>query len=378
VPDVVVVGGGIIGCATAYYLAREGASVTVLERGAIGDEASGAAAGMLAALSSEGGERAPAFDRLLLDSTELYQTLVPELQTTGIDFHYRRTGVIHLATTEDQAAALRERYEARRRHTGDLPDGEAGLRWLNSASEVLREEPEANPRTVAAMVSSREEYVDPRRITEALAAAAQSLGAEVRPNAPVTRLRRSGDGRLRGVSTPAGALDADTVLLAGGPWTNALAKRLGATIPVRPVRGQMLSLGGPKTPLRHMVWGNHAYLVPREDGQTYVGATVEEAGYRKRTTRDGIGSLRRGAVELIPGLRDAHQRRAWAGLRPGSPDGMPIMGKLPGWQNVWVSTGHFRNGILLAPISGQLVARSIVAGQPDAQLVTFDPARFNA
>jgi glycine/D-amino acid oxidase-like deaminating enzyme len=126
------------------------------------------------------------------------------------------------------------------------------------------------------------------------------------------------------------------------------------------------------------VWGGHAYLVPREDGQTYVGATVEEVGYRKRTTDSGLASLRSGAIELVPALRSAKQRRAWAGLRPGSPDGMPIMGKLPGWDNVWVSTGHFRNGILLAPIAGLLVAKSIIAGKPDAQLVTFDPARFNA
>jgi glycine oxidase len=204
------------------------------------------------------------------------------------------------------------------------------------------------------------------------------MGVRVETNAAVTRLRRDGEGRLRGVSTASGAYDADTVLLAGGPWTNALARRLGATIPVRPVRGQMLSLDGPRTPLRHMVWGSNAYLVPREDGQTYVGATVEEAGFRKHTTRAAIASLHRGAGELIPGLRTATRRRAWAGLRPGSPDGMPIMGRLPGWQNVWVSTGHFRNGILLAPVSGLLVAKSIAADKPDPQLVTFDPARFNA
>lgn len=370
-PDVVIVGGGIIGCATAYYLAKGGARVTVLERGEIGNEASGAAAGMLAALSSEGGMRAPAFDKLIDDSTALYQTLVPELKQTGVDFHHRRTGVFHLALSDDEATALRERYEARRKLTDDL-------RWLDGPNEVRKEEPEANPRAVAAMVSSREEYVDPRRTTEALAAAATALGVTVHANAPVTRLRRDGAGRLRGLTTPGRSYDGDVILLAGGPWTNEIAKRLGATIPVRPVRGQMLSLDGPKAPLRHMVWGGHAYLVPREDGQTYVGATVEEVGYRKRTTESGLASLRSGAGDLVPALRAAKQRRAWAGLRPGSPDGLPIMGKLPGWDNVWVSTGHFRNGILLAPISGQLVAKSILAGKPDAQLLTFDPMRFNA
>src|SRR6185436_12823412 len=247
------------------------------------------------------GQRAAAFDKLIDDSTALYQTLVPELKQTGIDFHHRRTGVFHLALNDDEAVALRERYEARRMFTDDL-------RWLDGPNEVLKEEPEANPRSVAAMVSSREEYVDPRRITEALAAASQALGVTIKTIAPVTRLRRDGAGRLRGVTTPGANFDGDIVLLAGGPWTNALAKRLGATIPVRPVRGQMLSLDGPKTALRHMVWGGHAYLVPREDGQTYVGATVEEVGYRKRTTESGLSSLRNGAIGLVPSLRSARQR----------------------------------------------------------------------
>jgi glycine oxidase len=295
---------------------------------------------------------------------------VPELKQTGVDFHYRRTGVLHVALTDDEAALTRERFEFRSKTTDDL-------RWLEG-SEIQKEEPEVNPRAVAAMVSSREEYVDPRRTTEALAAAAKALGVAVHTNTPVTRLRRAGTGKLRGVTTPGATLDADTVLLAGGPWTMAIAKRLGATVPVRPVRGQMLSLEGPKAPLRHMVWGGHAYLVPREDGQTYVGATVEEVGYRKRTTSSGLASLRDGASDLIPALRKAKERRSWAGLRPGSPDGMPIMGRLPGWDNVWVSTGHFRNGILLAPISGLLMAKSIAAGKPEAQLVTFEPSRFNA
>ena len=183
---------------------------------------------------------------------------------------------------------------------------------------------------------------------------------------------------MLGVTTPAASHDADAVLLAGGAWTAALAKRLGATVPVRPVRGQMLSLQGPKTPLRHMVWGGHAYLVPREDGQTYVGATVEEVGFRKRTTSAALNTLQRSAADLIPGLREATRRCAWAGLRPGSPDGLPIMGRLPSWDNVWVSTGHFRNGILLAPASGLLIAKSILQGKPEPELLPFDPSRFNA
>ncbi|HEX5369610.1 MAG TPA: FAD-dependent oxidoreductase, partial [Dehalococcoidia bacterium] len=138
----------------------------------------------------------------------------------------------------------------------------------------------------------------------------------------------------------------------------------------------MLSLQGPPTPLQTMIWGRHAYLVPREDGQTYIGATVEDVGYRKQTTAAGIASLRSGAAELVPSLTTAKQRRAWAGLRPGSPDEMPIMGRLPGWDNAWVSTGHLRNGILLAPVSGHMLARTI-RGEDVLELAALSPSRFS-
>jgi glycine oxidase len=138
----------------------------------------------------------------------------------------------------------------------------------------------------------------------------------------------------------------------------------------------MLSLAGPTQPLRYVIWGAGAYLVPRENGQTYVGATVEEVGFRSRTTNSALTRLRRGAAGLVPSLAEAKLLRAWSGLRPATPDGLPIMGLLPGWENAWVSTGHFRNGILLAPISGQLVAQSILAETPAERLKPFSPGRF--
>jgi glycine oxidase len=226
------------------------------------------------------------------------------------------------------------------------------------------------------MATDREQYIDPQRLTQALAAAAQKRGVVVHTHAEVSRFIRDGEGRLRAVRAGNTTYEADAVVLASGPWTAALAKRLGANVPVRPVRGQMLSLNGPAQPLHHMVWGSAAYLLAREDGQTYVGATVEEAGYRKHNTKSALASLRRGAIGLIPTLSSATQRRAWAGLRPGSVDGLPIMGLLPGWQNVWVNTGHFRNGILLAPAAGEVIARSVLKGVPDEALAPFRPDRF--
>jgi glycine oxidase len=137
----------------------------------------------------------------------------------------------------------------------------------------------------------------------------------------------------------------------------------------------MLALG-PAIPLNHVIWGERAYLVPRENNLTFVGATVEHVGFRKRTTVEAVRRLRRGAEALVPGLRLARMASTWAGLRPGSPDGLPMLGLLPGWSNVWVATGHFRNGILLAPITGRLIAESIAAGRPAQRLRPFDPARF--
>ncbi len=364
--DVIVVGGGAIGCAIAYYLARDGAKVILLERGALAGEATGASAGLLAALSDEGGDRGSTFQQLCLDSLRLYQELRPALDATGVDLRYRGAGILHLALDAGEATRLRSRYEAQR---SLAPDN----RWL-AGRDIRALEPAASLRAIAAMLSAEEHYLDAQRLTLALAAAAQRLGAEIVTNALVRRLLRR-RGRVRCVDAGGRVYEAPSLVLAAGPWTGQLTRRLGRYVPVRPVRGQMLSLSGPRPPLRHVIWGASAYLVPREDGQTYVGASVEEAGFRKRTTAAVTGRLQRAAAELIPSLEGAPRLRDWAGLRPASPDGLPIMGLLPGWENVWVATGHFRNGILLAPITGRLIATSIRQGRPDAALEPFSAAR---
>jgi glycine oxidase len=366
VPDVVVVGGGAIGCATAYFLSREGASVTLLERGELAGEASGAAAGMLAALSDEGGDRGPAFQKLCLDSFNLYQQLLPDLEATGVDLRYRSTGVLHLALNDGEAAHLQRRYTAQKTLS-------PGMRWLEG-TELRREEPEVSPKAVAGLLSPEEHYLDPQRLVLALAEAGRRRGVDVRTESAVSAVYGR-DGRLRSVRTAGATIAATNFILAAGPWTARLARRLRAYVPVAPMRGQMLALG-PATDLNHVIWGERAYLVPRENRLIFVGATVEDAGFRKRTTVAAIRRLRRGAEEMVPALRFARTASTWAGLRPGSPDGLPMMGLLPGWSNVWVATGHFRNGILLAPITGQLMAESILGGAPLQRLRPFDPARF--
>ncbi len=364
--DVIVVGGGSIGCAIAYFAAKGGASVTLLERGELGGEASGAAAGLLAALSEDTGEHDPRFQALCLESFNLYQTILPELEATGIDLRYRRSGVLRLALNDGEAQQLRARYEAQRALS-------PGMRWLQG-KDLWAEEPEVTRRAAAGLLSPDEHYLDPQRLVLALAEAARRHGAEVRTDSGIMTLRGSG-GRLSAVRTHAGRFEATHFVLAAGPWTAALARRLGSHVPVIPMRGQMLALG-PATSLNHVIWGEKAYLVPRENRLTFVGATVENVGFRKRTTVEALRRLRRGAEAMIPALKLARTASTWAGLRPGSPDGLPMLGLLPGWSNVWVATGHFRNGILLAPITGKLIAESIAAGRPDGALRAFDPARF--
>ncbi|MGE0059408.1 MAG: glycine oxidase ThiO [Dehalococcoidia bacterium] len=366
-PQVVIVGGGVIGCATAYFLAKNGASVTLLERGELAGEASGAAAGMLAALSDEGGSRGPEFQQLCLDGLDLYESVLPVLDATGVDLRYSRAGVLHLALINHEAEPLKRRYE---QQLALAPDN----RWLEG--DALREEePQAQPHAVAGLLSPREHFLDPQRLTLAFAEAARREGASIQTQTAVTGLVQT-DGKVSSVRTAGGRIEAASVLLSGGPWTAGMAAKLGAFIPVRPVRGQMISLRGPKQPLRHVIWGEHAYLVPREDGQTFVGATVEEVGFRRRNTLTGLARLRRAATELVPALKDADLVRSWSGLRPGTPDGLPILGQLPGHENVWVATGHFRNGILLAPITGQLMAEGIRSGETPARLQPFSPLRF--
>ena len=167
---------------------------------------------------------------------------------------------------------------------------------------------------------------------------------------------------------------ADHVVLAAGPWTRRLARRLGVDVPTRPVRGQMLAYRS--TAVRHIIWGEDGYLVPKPGGFLFAGATVEDVGFRLRTTHRGLIQVRRMATATAPALRYPEVASDWAGLRPGSPDGRPIIGHVPGMDNVLVATGHYRNGILLGPITGRLIAQLVTEGKTEMSLEPFSLARF--
>lgn len=365
--ELVVVGGGIVGCASAWALATRGASVTLLERnGRVCLEASNAAAGMLAPLS-EADEPGPLLD-FSLRALAAYPGAVADVEAvTGIDVEFRRTGILRVALDAEGARALSRRLTWQRR---------TGLELHALDAALLRElEPRLTPRAVLGVLSPEEGQVSNQQMTLALARAAESRGARILTRSPVTGLRVRG-GRIRAVRTPAGEVEGDHFIFAAGAWTGLISRRLRDAAPPKPVRGQMLALGGMVTPVRTVVWGPRGYLVPRANGLVFAGATMEAVGFRRRTTKLALRRLRTMAEELVPQLRAAAQPFTWYGFRPGSPDGLPIIGPAPGLANATLATGHYRYGILLGPLTGLLVAELALTGRTPSALTPFSPARF--
>jgi glycine oxidase len=365
--EVLIVGAGIVGCAIAYELSRRGVRCVVLDSRRLGMAATNAAAGVLSPLAEF--ERPGALVRLGLQSLRLYPTWVERLRedVPDIDVEFATNGVLRVAFNEREIADYRAGLRFRE---------ELGVELLELDQQLVREvEPRLSDRVIGGILSPEEGQVSNQLFTLALSRAAKKRGARFVEGAPVLRFLRRGS-RVSGVRTPQGDFACERLVFCAGAWTKALAKKLGANIPTFPVRGQMLALGGMVKPIGRPVWGKRGYVTPRANGLIFAGSTVEQAGFRIRTTKRGLDSVRRGAFELVPQLRQAKEHFTWAGLRPGSPDGLPMMGALPGWDNVTIATGHFRNGILLAPITGELIADALVDGKAEP-LAAFDPARFS-
>jgi glycine oxidase len=364
-PDVIVVGGGVIGCAIAYYLTDTGAKVTIVERGEVGGEASGASAGVLAPLELTL-DQGSLLD-LCLASTPLHPPLADSLrQETGIDVEYLRSGILRVALTDEDADDLRTLVERQRPRSV--------MEWVDA--QALRR---LEPRLAAArggVYSPHLHQVNAHRLTQALAQAAVARGAALRQGVAVTGFVTNGS-RVSGVRTDHGRMTAGQVILAAGSWTAALGRRLGVILPVKPMRGQMLAFADFSSPLRHILLGEAlGYLAPKANGFLFVGSTVEDVGFRKNTTAKGLAGLRRMAATLVPSLAYAEVASDWAGLRPGSPDDLPILGPVPGWEGLSVASGHFRKGILLAPITGRLMAQWLVKGRTEMPLEPFTAGRF--
>ena len=360
--DAVVVGGGLIGCSVARALAGGGLDVVVVERAQVGREASYAAAGMLAP-QAEIEESGPMLD-LCLESRALFPDLAEALYTeTGVDVRYRDDGTIVVAFGDDEASRLRD--HADRQH-------EMGLECeMMTAAEARRAEPALSPAVSAALSIAGDHQVDNRRLVEAMALSCYARKVEIVENTPVRAIVRDESGRVAGVETTAGTIHAPLVVVAAGCWSSLVEQ---FPVPVEPVKGQMLMLELASPLFRRVLRDERCYLVSRIDGRVLVGATMERAGFDKSVFSDAVGKLLEAGRQIVPSLASAFGGEAWAGLRPATPDGIPAVGFVE--EGLVAATGHFRNGILLAPVTAEIVSRLVFGGEPHPATALLDPRRF--
>jgi glycine oxidase len=363
--DVVVIGGGVIGCAIAYHLRKAQASVIVLEQGPIGGQASGAAAGLLAPLGPLPGPGP--FADLLLAGFALFPALVPELEdASGIRLGYERTGALRVARKPKSAERLHERWTA-------WQSFGLQLSWL-TGEEARQREPLLSPDVCAAVYAPEESQIQAPQVVQAFMQAATNLGTTLRSHTPVIGIMREGK-RITGVQTEQEVITCNHLVLATGAWSATWGEWLETALPVSPLRGQIVAVQQPIPSLRHIIFGDAIYAAPRQ-AAVIVGATKEEAGFDIQLTFEGVRWLRTTAARLLPALAHTALESAWAGLRPKTPDNHPILGPLPGWENVSLAIGHNSVGIILSEITGQTIAQSIATGQTSDLIRPFSLERF--
>ena len=378
--DVLVVGGGIIGLSIAWRLRGAGSTVMVLERGHTGEGTSRVAAGMLAPIAEvEFGEVGRRILELGLRSAELWAGFAEQLaQESGIDVDLLATGTLLLARDADEAAEL-ERLLAFRQSLG--------LRVERLRPSRARElEPALAPTLRLALEVPDDHSIDPRTVLDALRSACLNVGVTLREDAPVAAVELSADElRVSGLLLESSErLAAKQVVLAAGPWTSAIeGLPVHARVPVRPVKGQILRLRDPEGPglISRVLRFEGGYLLPRGDGRYVLGATMEERGFELAPTAGGVYELLREARELIPGVSELEIEEISVGLRPSTPDNAPAIGRGALDGLIW-ATGHHRNGILLAPLTAELVAGLVEPSrrrEDQAELLAAcDPLRFAA
>ena len=363
--DVVIVGGGVIGLSIAYRLVCEAVSVTVLDRGGVGREASWAGAGMIPANT----------ERLTTNPTAELRSwsavLYPEwskalMAETGIDNGYRRTGGVDVAFTAEEEQDLRS-MAGRWKSEGIVYERLA-------PSDFARVEPAlSHDLRVAYFLPDRAQVRNPRHL-RALAVAATKRGATLRHGVEVQGFETF-DHRITGVLTGEGLVPCEQVVVSAGAWTGALLGRLGISAPTPPLRGQIVLLKSDRPLLRRIVEHGGNYLVPREDGHVLIGSTEEDVGFDTRTTAIGVRGLIDEAFRLCPALAAAEVDKSWAGLRPGSIDTRPYIGPLPGFTNAFVAAGHKRAGIQLSPATAEVVADLVLGRRTRIDLSPFHPGR---
>ncbi|HEY0761483.1 MAG TPA: glycine oxidase ThiO [Pyrinomonadaceae bacterium] len=380
--DVVIIGGGVIGLAIARGLALRGVrEVCLIERGTLGAEASFAAAGML--LPQVEADAEDDFFKLACRSRDLYPSFAHALhEETGVDVELDTTGTLYLALNEHDHEEIEKRYRWQTH---------AGLEVeLLTSAEARELEPCISESAFGALRFPNDIQVENRRLLAALANSVSHFGVEIltetnveslvieRRISPATAQRRN-ESRVTGVQTSRGTITCDSIVVAAGTWSSLLLRSSGCPDPVlQPVRGQMICLESKPQLTRHVIYSPRGYLVPRRDGRLLAGSTSENAGFAKRITAGGISSILQNALEISPAVATLPVIDTWAGLRPRPADGLPVLGACGEIDGLFYATGHYRNGILLAPLTAELITEAIVAGATSPLLAPFSPDRFSS
>lgn len=368
--DVIIVGGGIIGTSLAYFLSRNRVKVRVVEKEGIGQQASQGAVGFLT-IDVVPFKPEPLL-RAALNSRSSYPELAAEFQSAyGINIGLERCGTLRVSRTPKELSDLREEIAWHQAHVAEVE--------FVSESQIRRRWPAVQGPIAGGFFYPSDFQVTSSRVVEAFRAGAEKHGAIFEEYNEVTGWQRKGR-RLAGIVTNKGPVSGDVFVLCAGPWSQKLGELLEIDIPVYPVRGQLLIFEMKERLIScPIIMGGASesfYLGPKPDG-LYAGTTLEEAGFDVSCSPEALDRIAEQVAQIVPQVTQLPIKGSWAGLRPATKDKMPILGLAPGWDNLYLATGHFRKGILLAPWTGRTMTDLILGRKPEMPLDAFSPARFN-
>ncbi|MBX7173982.1 MAG: glycine oxidase ThiO [Pyrinomonadaceae bacterium] len=364
---VLIIGGGVIGLSIARELKKKGISdITILERGAVGKEASFAAGGMLAPYSET--NKFDDFFHFCEESLHLYPNFSEKLfEETGVDIELDKAGTLLLAFNEQDISEINHRYEWQKK---------AGLAVEKlSATDVHKLEPFVSPDVLAGLFFPNDWQVENRKLVEALHKFCELNEIKVIENTEISKLLTE-NGKVIGAESKTDKFFADKVILATGAWTSLIQTEVVSLPKVKPIRGQMIEFRTAKRLFSKVIYSTSGYLIPRQNGRILIGATSEDAGFDRNLTEIGTEILRSVALEIAPSLMNLEISEKWLGFRPFAADGLPILGEIA--ENLFIATAHYRNGILLAPITAEILAERVVNKTNSRYFETFSHKRFQA